>query len=62
MDHESTEPEKAAVEDPVGVTGASETRPKWSKPVLVPLSIALTELNPGVGSDGGIPIADSCHA
>ena len=58
MDDKSAEPDKTA-EEPARVTEATETKPKWSKPVLVPLSIALTEFSPTVGSDGGF--FDSSH-
>jgi len=35
---------------------AEEPGPKapWNKPVLVPLSVSLTEHTPGVGSDGDV--------
>ncbi len=58
MDDTTREPNEPA-EDRIADSENDARRLTWTKPVLVPLSIALTEMNPGVGSDGGF--FDSSH-
>ncbi len=60
MDDKSRDPGETR-ESTAGVSEHHGTKSKWSKPVLVPLSIALTENWPGVGSDGMVIWPDSTH-
>jgi len=51
---EETRPVVEDNETPAATAEKQAPKPAWSTPVIVPLSVSLTEQTPGVGSDGGV--------